>query len=82
MLLTTKCSADSVDSCCASDIYYYYSALGMETTFVSCHAVGSSPTARIEWKIFLNQFIAICPACWMCAGAIPSGHGDLYGLKL
>jgi len=41
-----------------------------------------SPLARFEWKIFLNQFIAICPACWMCAGAIPSGHGDLYGLKL
>jgi len=34
------------------------------STFISCHAVGSSPTARMDWKIFFNQFMAICPDCW------------------
>jgi len=63
-------------------VWVAFPALGMKTTFVSCHAVGSSPTARLEGKIFFNQFMAICPACWMCAGFIPSGPSDLYGLKL
>jgi len=28
----------------------------MKTTFVSCLAVGSSPTARMDWKIFFLPF--------------------------
>jgi len=59
-----------------------FPALGIKSTFVSCHAVGSSPAARMEWKIFFNQIMAICPACWVCTGLIPSDPGDLYGLKL
>jgi len=63
-------------------VWAAFHALGMNTTFVSRHAVGSFPTARMEWKIFLSKFIASCPACWICAGVIPSDPGDFYGLKL
>jgi len=47
-------------------VWVAFPALGMKTTFVSRHTVGSSPTARTMWKIFLSQFIASCPACYIC----------------
>jgi len=33
-------------------VWVAFPALGMKTTFGSCHAFGSYPTARLEWKIF------------------------------
>jgi len=35
-------------------VWVAFPALRMKATFVFCHALGSSPTARMEWEIFIQ----------------------------
>jgi len=35
-------------------VWVAFPALRMKATFVSSHAVGSSPTARMEWETFIQ----------------------------